>query len=156
MTGHDLINGGSRAREKRSEKPCGLPLSPVPYGANIQPVAIKSEINSFRQIDQKFTADNSILNMLVCDEDWNPFLCPPWQTEGEMACPPAQACWQLRTWRWGCLCKHSPFSKLKWFCFSYQAAVSEANKKGLLSQEISLMTCIQTEIAVTSGLPLLM
>lgn len=33
--------------------------------------------------------------MLVCDEDWNPFLWPPWQTEVEMvcACPPAQACW---------------------------------------------------------------
>lgn len=149
---------GWRTREKRSEKPCGHPLSPVPYGANTQPVAIKSEMNSFCPVDQKFTADNSILNMLFCDEDWNPFLWPPWQTEGEMACacPPAQARWQRWAWRWGCLCKHSPFSRLRWFCFSYQAAVSEANRKGLLSQEISCMTCIQTEIAVTSGLPLLM
>lgn len=82
-----------RTREKRNEKPCAHPLSPVPYGANIQPVAIKSEINSFCPVDQKFTADNSMLNMLFCDEDWNPFLWPPWQTEGEMACacPPAQA-----------------------------------------------------------------
>lgn len=35
------------------------------------------------------------------------------------------------TGRWRGLCKRSPFSRLKWFCFPYQAAVSEANKKGL-------------------------
>lgn len=45
-------------------------------------------------------------------------------------CPAARAC-VSGTGRWRGLCKRRPFSRLKWFCFPYQAAVSEANKKGL-------------------------
>lgn len=48
-------------------------------------------MNWFNVVEQRFTADNYVLNVLFYDEGWNPFLWPPWQSEGEMAgiCPSA-------------------------------------------------------------------
>lgn len=38
----------------------------------------------------------------------------------------------VRSGRWGSLCKHSPFSRLKWLCCPYHAAVIRSKqKKGL-------------------------